>query len=394
MYSSGYQINDYIFSINESTIQMNYGDTFSDSFITNESLREYLQKIKTEIDNYYDMWDIYKKITNKYEYINTHYYNEKKHINTCVCSYKPISRSYFKMVEILNNFDFDFNQDKINSFHLAEGPGGFIECLYKHRNNTNDTYVGMTLIENDKDVPKWGKMTNFLKNKKNILLEYGPKKDGNLYMDYNLHHIIKNHANKYDFVTGDGGFDYSIDFNKQEQYSINLIFCEVLYALILQKQGGSFVLKVFDCFHRNTIEILYLLSYFYEKVHVYKPNTSREANSEKYVICNNFQIKTNYNELIQKLCMNFHDLSKQKLQNIFDFEINTMFLSKIQEVNAIYGQQQIENILTTINYIKENQNTNKDKMERIKMSNIDKCIKWCNLYHQPISSVFTSTSSW
>jgi len=390
MFSNGYQINDYIFSIDEGTIVMNYGSKFSEKFITNNSLREYLQKIKTEIDVYYDKWDIYKKITNKYEYINTLYFNEKKNINTCVCSYKPISRSYFKMVEILNNFDFNFDKNKIKSFHLAEGPGGFIECLYKHRNNKNDIYVGMTLIENNNDVPKWSKITNFLKNKKNILLEYGPQKDGNLYHKYNLEHIKNYHSNQYDFITADGGFDYSIDFNKQEQHSINLVFCEMLYALILQKKGGSFVLKVFDCFHQNTIEILYILSYFYEKVNIYKPNTSREANSEKYVICTNFQVKTNYNDIISKLCDSFHDLSQQKLQNIFNFEINTMFLSKIQEVNAIYGQQQIENILTTINYIKENQHNNKDKIERIKLSNIEKCIRWCTLHKQPVSSAFTT----
>jgi 23S rRNA U2552 (ribose-2'-O)-methylase RlmE/FtsJ len=390
MFSNGYQINDYIFGIDEGTIVMNYGSKFSEKFITNNSLREYLQKIKTEIDVYYDKWDIYKKITNKYEYINTQYFNEKKNINTCVCSYKPISRSYFKMVEILNNFDFNFDKNMIKSFHLAEGPGGFIECLYKHRNNKNDIYVGMTLIENNKDVPKWSKITNFLKNKKNILLEYGPQNDGNLYHKYNLEHIKKYHSNQYDFITADGGFDYSIDFNKQEQHSINLVFCEMLYALILQKRGGSFVLKVFDCFHQNTIEILYILSYFYEKVNIYKPNTSREANSEKYVICTNFQVKTNYNDIISKLCDSFHDLSQQKLQNIFNFEINTMFLNKIQEVNAIYGQQQIENILTTIIYINENQHNNKDKIERIKLSNIEKCIKWCTLHKQPVSSAFTT----
>ena len=148
-----------------------------------------------------------------------------------------------------------------------------------------------------------------------------------------------------DFITGDGGFDYSIDFNRQEENSINLIFCEMLYALIMQKQGGCFVLKMFDIFHRNTIEILTILCYFYEKVHIYKPLTSREANSEKYIICINFQNKKNYDSIISKLKHNFHLIKSQKIVRILNYEMNSFFLNKIQEINAIYGQQQIENIL-------------------------------------------------
>ena len=56
---------------------------------------------------------------------------------------------------------------------------------------------------------------------------------------------VKNGSDNYnccDFITADGGFDYSVDFNKQEEISVNLIFCEILYALILQKQDGCFIL--------------------------------------------------------------------------------------------------------------------------------------------------------
>ena len=146
------------------------------------------------------------------------------------------------MIEILNHFRFEF-PSKLNSFHLAEGPGGFIEALQIFRSNVNDKYVGMTLIEPQSDIPKWNKIQQFMKSNKNIRIEYGPKHDGNLYFKHNLLYLMKTQKNKYDFITADGGFDYSIDFNKQEELSINLIFCEMLYALVLQKPGGSFVLK-------------------------------------------------------------------------------------------------------------------------------------------------------
>ena len=190
-----------------------------------------------------------------------------------------------------------------------------------------------------------------------------------------------------DFITGDGGFDYSVDFNSQEENSINLIYCEMLYALIMQKSGGGFVLKVFDIFHRNTIEILSILSYFYEKVYIYKPLTSREANSEKYVICMNFQKKKNYELIIEKLKHNFYLMKTQKITKIFNYEINSFFLNKLQEINAIYGQQQIENILCTINHVHDYQ---KDKLNKIKQNNVEKCKKWCKEHEQPISSYYST----
>ena len=378
-----YILNDFLFALDPASIVVQYRPQCveRDPFV-NPSLQEYLFKIKTEIDKYQDKWDQYKKITNKYEFVNTPCFVERYKINSCVCTYKPISRSYFKMIEILNAFHFTF-PTHMKSFHLAEGPGGFIEALSKFRSNPNDKYYGMTLMETNKDIPKWNKIQHFMKQNKNIFLVYGPKQDGNLYFKHNLDFIRQNHKNKYDLITADGGFDYSVDFNKQEETSINLIFCEVLYALILQKQGGSFVLKLFDMFYENTIEIIYLLSFFYKQVYVYKPYTSREANSEKYIICKEFQIKTDYDPIISRLCENFHDLSNQHLYQIFSFDMNSYFLSKIQEINAIYGQQQVENILTTINHIQENTKSHKEKIDKIKLCNLDKCINWCKDNSQP-----------
>ena len=384
---TGYIINDFIFSINENDISLSYDETFTSEFLINTSLKEYLTNIKAEIDGVQGKWDIIKKVTNKYEYINSCVAIEGlKGVNTSVCAHKPISRSYFKMIEILNNFDFKFMKlGAIKSFHLAEGPGGFIEAISRKRQTKNDVYHGMTLMDNHVDVPKWSKITNLMKEMQNIKLVFGPKNDGNLYLKHNLDFICKHYENSMHFITGDGGFDYSIDFNKQEENSINLIYCEVLYALIMQKSGGSFVLKVFDIFHRNTIEILSLLCYFYEKVHIYKPLTSREANSEKYIVCVNFKRKKNYDLIIKNLKHNFHLMKSKKIVRIFNYDMNSFFLNKIQEINAIYGQQQIENILCTINHVHDFQ---KEKISKMKQNNIEKCKKWCHEHKQPINPCF------
>ena len=49
-----------------------------------------------------------------------------------------------------------------------------------------------------------------------------------------------------DIVTADGGFDFSVDFNKQEIMANKLIFCQICFAISMQKKGGIFILKIFD----------------------------------------------------------------------------------------------------------------------------------------------------
>ena len=49
--------------------------------------------------------------------------------------------------------------------------------------------------------------------------------------------------NKIDFITADGGFDFSINFNNQEAMAIRLIFTEVIYAIMLQKKKVHLLLK-------------------------------------------------------------------------------------------------------------------------------------------------------
>ena len=45
----------------------------------------------------------------------------------------------------------------IKSFHLAEGPGGFIEATAFIRNIPDDVYYGMTLMNKDGNIPGWKK---------------------------------------------------------------------------------------------------------------------------------------------------------------------------------------------------------------------------------------------
>jgi 23S rRNA U2552 (ribose-2'-O)-methylase RlmE/FtsJ len=357
--------------------------------VISQSLSYYLYNIKEKITSKEKQWDVYKKYTNPYEYIHTVVPLKKKPVS----KYKPLSRSYFKMIEIMNTFHINY-RGPICSFHLAEGPGGFIEALAKNRNCKEDTYIGMTLLDenkNDSNIPAWKKSDLFLKSNPNVFLENGSDQTGNILSLENFEYVIEKYPSKMDLITADGGFDFSIDFNMQECSIGKLLFAQVAYALCLQKYKGKFILKIFDCFMQHTIDILYILSSFYEKVYIMKPQTSRYANSEKYIVCIGF-LYDNHAGFYIYLEKCFEKMLESQVNPLrfLNMDISYLFIKKMEEYNAIFGQKQIQNIHYTLSLLETK--TKLDKIETLIKINIQKSMDWCNKYNIPYNILNTPTN--
>lgn len=456
-----------------------------------QSLCNYMNNIKEKISFREIEWDVYKKYTNPYEYIHSIVPQKKRSVS----KYKPISRSYFKMLEMIREFNLDkpaynyssivknvehdeFSREdensddlaslcrvtkrpvgflrecksnaaprifvsvldtasriqaeeirrslehstvlyqsekssKMHTFHLAEGPGGFIEAICNRRNNPEDEYYGMTIIfdETDDNVPAWHKTGHFLSQHPNITIEYGADKTGNLLHIENFEYCVEKYGGKMDLVTADGGFDFSKDFNRQEISVFNLLWGQVCYALCLQKLGGNFVLKIFDIFYEQTVHILYILSSFYEDVNVCKLKTSRIGNSEKYIVCRKFRFSSYlefypfihesfskikqssgmssdswkyFQENLQKIDIFAKEphFAQSNMENselyvwqLLNCEVPRYFTRQIEDINAIFGQQQIENIHYTISLI--DKQPKQDKLDQLVKQNVTKCLNWC-----------------
>ena len=426
------------------------------------SIYAHLCDIKHQIEKYQDTWDNIKKFTNPYEYIHSNISGNKTNISKL----RPLSRSFYKMIEIMKNTNLLSQYDEtyatkpdskmgIKTFHLAEGPGGFIEALAYLRglgyqqhsynenneknvgcvNNTNenttspihilkrntefhdeymkeqeylkvsrrifdsqkdvtgqanthvtygnDRYYGMTLVNDDPICPGWKKTRTFLESHPNVMIENGADKTGNLISLENFIYCAEKYKNTMDIVTADGGFDFSLDFNQQENMATQLIFCEVFYALVMQKQGGSFILKIFDVFHKTTVDILYILSYYYNNVSIMKPYTSRVANSEKYIICQGFKVGDSQS-LIRQFTRIFPFLLDGVLSSFLSISHDLYYLNRIEEMNAMVSFQQIENITSTLSIITNHRNA--EKLEQYKRTNVNKCIAWCEKYDIPYNA--------
>lgn len=330
--------------------------------VINESLCFYLNDIKHHINTHEYMWETFKRFTNTYEYIHTTIPYKKY----CISRYRPISRSFFKMIELIHFFE--LGTDSINpmkTFHLAEGPGGFIEAMVKYRVRSDDKYIGMTLLDknnNNYNIPAWKKSQHFLQENKNVQIECGLDKTGNLLSLDNFVYIHELYGSSMDLITADGGFDFSKDFDHQEINITKLLYGQIMYALCMQKQGGHFVLKIFDVFMQHTIDMLALLSSMYERVYITKPNTSRSANSEKYIVCKGFIHVSSY-QFFPYLFKSFRKVLQvptdidtavpRYISRIFcqSTVIQHYFMNRLEECNIVLGQNQIENIYITLSFI-------------------------------------------
>ena len=315
---------------------------------------------KDKIDFVSKYWNKIKKHIHEHEYIYT-----SPNKNRNISDIMPISRSYFKLTEILKDYHISLN-DKI-IFCMAEAPGGFIQSVTDHP--VRKIYAN-TLLSDEPSVPKWHH--TILKNK-SIDLFFGQEGTGDLYSLNNILSYIK-YIGKgtVDFVTGDGGFDYSEDYNKQEYNSIPLIYSEILLALNLLKTDGIFICKLFDIFTKTTLQLLYILSISFTELYISKPKFSRLSNSEKYVVCKGFR---GYNkDIINILLRSF------KTKEL-DIKIDKNFDTSIDFMNQKYLNIQINQIRKGINL---------DINHIISPTNeqINSAKQWCKEYNIPINTNF------
>jgi hypothetical protein len=127
---------------------------------TGKVTEKLIDKYKDKITEYYKsrLWDKYKKLSNEYEHI---FYSPNAHGN--IALYNPVSRSFFKLWEILYDFqDITFvnSPTPLKCVFIAEGPGGFFEAFYKKRQelfpSLKDRHHGITLkSNNNKNIPDW-----------------------------------------------------------------------------------------------------------------------------------------------------------------------------------------------------------------------------------------------
>lgn len=309
-----------------------------------ESLLNYYCNIKDQIITIFSDDNDLSNITFEYatKFINPHEFIFSKVPGSkfSVSKLKPNSNIFYDLLETSSNLNI-FESYKTNQLmkflHISPNYHDSIDCFEIFREDFNDEHVHYN-------------------NKFSETIDDSVDK-------------------KYDFIF------YEID---NSDY-INSLVEAVISIISSQKSNGTCIIKICDMFYKPVIDILYFLSSIYEKVYISKPSTNNVTTFEKYVICKNFlynEALTNYLEInAKKLVKILKTLNRRFINSLYDFDIPYYFKNKVDELNIIIGQQQLQ-ALDQIIVIYKNKNK-EDKIENIKKSNIQKSVLWCEKYKIP-----------
>ena len=205
-----------------------------------------------------------------------------------------ISNAWLKCYEMLIDLELlPDDTDDFLHFDNAAFPGSFMlatrHAIYtKHSWKKNYRWVASSLInQNELNAdPLEDKYKLYQNYPDNWLMtsEY----DGDVLNRDVQQHFHDELKNQVDLYTSDIGFDVSNDYNNQELIQLPVHIGQIISGLLTMKKGAHFIVKQYMFFESNTISIIYGLSQLFEEFYICKPYTSREANSETYLVGKGF----------------------------------------------------------------------------------------------------------
>jgi 23S rRNA U2552 (ribose-2'-O)-methylase RlmE/FtsJ len=300
----------------------------------------------------------------------------------------PIGRAYYKLWEIMTEFELIPLNKSIISGNIAEGPGGFINALIDFRKKNGKEYesnkiFGITLTETVNHLVFESKhVKEFMKKYRNdlniITISHGANKTGDINKLKNILEFAKYFKKKgkgADIITADGGIDTDKQKHIQEQLSSQLLFNQIVTTLTIQKTGGNSVIKCYTILTKITLDCIYLLTTFYKEVYITKPVTSKIMNNERYLVCKNFSPPKNKKKILTELYEITENWSNDT-NGFISKEIPKTFYELIKQYNTNiqnYYFKTIDNIFIYSNY---------DKTQLLNIINRNENIarNWCKEY--------------
>jgi 23S rRNA U2552 (ribose-2'-O)-methylase RlmE/FtsJ len=341
--------------------------------------RKRLVDVKNLINTRVIEWERIKHEINPLELVFTFMKGES------VSKINPVSRAFFKMIEMMDIVSNDIPLHPIRTLHLAESPGGFIQAVNWKRRLLGliDYMESWTLTKEN----VWKKLLDVSKtwSTKPIL------NTGDLLKERVRKQIIASHnTHKAFLVTGDGGFDFSDNYEEQETLALPLILSQMIVGLQCLEKDGIFVLKIFDCFTLPTIQILWVFWRVFRGFRVIKPKTSRACNSEKYIVARGFK---GCGERLQSFLKNMEGLLRKletddnhtHVTNLFEkgdqaYSWDTMDAGFVSSCTSIIGSL----IDTQTMWIQRGiDGYSIPRSEKVRMA-----IEWCRKYGIPINHVY------
>ena len=282
------------------------------------------------------------RLCNPYEISNTSIFMDRAGVKLGNCD------SIFNLTQLITGSQIE--QARNGRFvycDIAGAPGAWTQYV-QFRRPESFTY-GISL--NDPTQP-W--KTNLFDTQR-FQAYYGPDNTGDLFKHaVNFGMYVKgNEALGVDMAGADGGFSVE-DERYQEIKHTRLILSECIAAILSLKVGGTFILKMFSTLTKFSADLIYLLSWCFDTVYLFKPMSSRKGNSEKYFI--GLALRHSIQDVLNIFIEVYNTWKEQPYESYCSQILNTLpedFTKWLTEMNHVFIRSELETAITVYTLEKE-----------------------------------------
>ena len=291
------------------------------------SLSKYMEEVVHSISSM-DNWSI--QVSNPY------------HKVTQISKIKHVSFIFYELIEVYHIMNLCWDKYmKLSSLHLGKDANTTIKlCQYirKHDQAHDENY------------------SVYSENYSVNLLDY----------------YYREKRNTMDVIIMDASSEF------EYQNAIELIM-QLCIGLCSQKHKGTCIIKYGETFSWLSLDILALVSHFYEKTFFLKPSICDLTSGEKYLVCKNFTydgLSTKMYETLRMLYLSIEH-TKIRIERLLHISIPLFISSKLEEINSIFGQSRLEHIQHLLTH------SEKWYSDKTVQDQYHKSKEWCLKYNIP-----------
>jgi len=322
-------------------------------------LKQRLNKEKSKLDLYTDKQQLHHMTAPMREY---DLLRSEKGILVTEYGAEIVTNAWLKMYEILNKLNPFFakiaksRNAELKTLHLEEAPGNFL-LAFNHFLKTKYKHIYWNWTANSyRDL--YNKNSSYLSDDYGLMKKfktqwiYGADCDGDITSPANIRSfaqsVIKVHV-----VTSDVKYvPENPNYNEEENYNIPVHLGHIITSIMCLKKGGIAILKHLTLLEPASISLLYLLTACFESVEIFKPDTSKPANSEVYLIC-----------------IGFKKISDAKVEQLLEYMQMIRFMNNAKGSPALFQKNDLP-----LNFIQEILKINKQLTE-LQILNIEKMME-------------------
>lgn len=370
------KMNNYIININTTTmlffklpfLEISDDDIKEPSMWDISELEEIAQRVqlcKSQIDKPYKLhkrkWELHTRQMEPSDLIKIE----------MVKKYNPqhVTNAFLKLIEMNAEFDLIKNTNNVRIFDNASAPGAFIMAANYWVStilNGRLDWIASSLISST-DNSALGDTYGLAKMYPRRYVTNETKFNGDTTNVKFLRYVQKKYGNSVDTYISDlGMYVGEHEYNMQEAINAKGNLGQMIMGLLVLRKNGNFLIKQYNHYSAFTVSLMGIISICFKETYIVKPVTSKNDNSEEYIIGKGFLGAPQY----------ILDIVFDRLEQLWEFEKDkrnfTMPLLPKSSISEEFIRKSISTATVLANQQCKKIDANINEFERMLLSNDNK----------------------